>query len=176
MRRRASALAACLVLGLAGVAGGATIGGDERNERLTGTGASDHIFGEGGDDVIRGLGGRDVLEGGADNDRILGGRGNDRLYGASCDVGEIGRFCDNPGVDVLLGRAGDDLLLANTCVRTFCAAQRFISLRSVYRGGAGDDSITGTEDTVRCGRGRDRVVLDRSDRAGGCETVRRRSG
>jgi Ca2+-binding RTX toxin-like protein len=73
------------------------IRGNDGNNSLIGTTASDVIYGNGGDDTISGGNGNDLLVGGAGNDTISGGSGNDILYGDS-------------GNDVLDGGAGDDIL------------------------------------------------------------------
>ena len=148
------------------------IEGTTANDRLTGTAAADQIHGKSGGDVIRARGGADTVNGGPDGDRIFGGSGDDRLYGAGCQVGQFGRFCDNPGREFLHGNGGDDVLIANPCVLTFCAAQPFIALDSFFDGGPGDDRITGAdhrdqisggpgEDVLRGLRGADTLLASR---------------
>ncbi len=83
-----------------------TVTGDENNNVLVGTSASDTICAKAGNDQLQGEASADVLRGGRDNDyesgdagadRILGHRGNDTLVGAG----------DH---DILRGRQNNDRL------------------------------------------------------------------
>ena len=142
--------------------------GTAGNDRLTGTSGNDTICGLAGSDTISGLGGNDTLFGdqcgatsktaarGASaaardgNDHLLGGTGNDKLYGSG-------------GRDVLDSGAGKDTLVGGKRSDTL-------------KGGAGADYVNakdGARDTVDCGKGRDKVRADRSDRLRRCERVRR---
>jgi hypothetical protein len=76
-------------------AGGCTVQGTSRGERLRGTPGRDVICGRGGNDTLIGRGGNDVLRGGRGNDTLRGGRGRDRLFGG-------------PGRDLLNGGPGND--------------------------------------------------------------------
>jgi hypothetical protein len=92
----------------------------------------------------------DVLSGGPGPESIRGRGGDDRLRGAAGDDCVNG----NSGDDRLDGGAGGDVL----------------------RGGKGRDairSLDGNRDRLSCGRGSDRARVDRIDRVGGCEKVRR---
>lgn len=85
------------------------------------------------------------------DDLILGSRGADRVRaGAGADIVRTGagddRLRGGSGADRLVGGRGRDTIVAN--------------------GGSGD--------VVRCGSGRDRAIVDRSDRVSRCETVIRR--
>jgi hemolysin type calcium-binding protein/thrombospondin type 3 repeat protein len=99
---------------------------------------------------IDGTRGKDVLTGTSAGDRITGRRGRDTLTGlegADCLFGNRGR-------DVLAGGPGADLI----------------------KGGLHRDRIDaadGEADTVKCGRGRDRAIVDAADRLKACEKVRR---
>jgi Ca2+-binding RTX toxin-like protein len=185
----------------AGIAWAKTIEGTPENDKLTGTAGADKISGGHGGDVIRGRGGPDRLNGGPDGDRIFGDAGDDKLFGGGCQVDTFGSLCDNPGREYLHGGKGNDLLLANACVLTFCAAQPFIALNSFFDGGPGDDRIAGADhrdkiiggsgedvmrglrgrdtllaadrhkDRVLCGGGRDRAVVDSIDVTRKCERV-----
>lgn len=73
---------------------GATINGDDGNDRLSGTNNADSINGGAGDDDLFGNGGADLLYGGDGDDLLVGGAGIDTLNG---DAG-----------DDLLKSAGDD--------------------------------------------------------------------
>jgi len=98
---------------------------------------------------LTGSDGPDVLVGTAAADSIEGGRGRDVVRG-------------RPGDDCLSGGAGSDT------VRGGGGGDRL-------KGGAGDDrlrAVDGARDTIRCGRGRDRVNADGQDRAmPSCESV-----
>ena len=185
----------------ASVAWGQEITGTKDNDELRGTAAADKIYGKAGGDVIRAQAGADTVNGGPDGDRIFGDAGSDKLFGAGCQVGQFGSLCDNPGREYLHGGKGNDLLLANPCVLTFCATQPFIALDSSFDGGPGDDRIAGADhrdkivggsghdllrglrgrdtilaadrqkDRVLCGGGRDRAVVDAIDVTKGCERV-----
>jgi Ca2+-binding RTX toxin-like protein len=101
-------------------------------------------------DLLRGLGGRDRLSGGAGDDCLFGGSGNDTLNGgAGADKLDGGR-----GNDKLNGGRGTDR----------------------YTAGPGRDAVSaadGNAERIDCGKGRDRVRADRSDRLRRCEKVKR---
>jgi hypothetical protein len=97
-----------------------------------------------------GTGASDTLRGTPEGDRIDGKGGRDRLAGLDGADCLIGGF----RADTLVGGGGRDRIV----------------------GGPGADRINardGTRDLVRCGRGRDRARLDRSDRESGCKWVNR---
>jgi Ca2+-binding RTX toxin-like protein len=128
------------------------IAGSAGPNRLVGGNGPDAITGGAGADVLLGAAGADRLSGGAGNDRLTGGRGNDHLTGGA-------------GNDRLTGGAGNDHLNGGTG-------------RDRLDGGAGDDVLDARDgrpgDTVRCGPGRDRALVDRGDRVSrDCESVRR---
>jgi len=119
-------------------------------DEMMGSAATNILFGRGGDDVLRGLGGRDCLYGGAGSDRLLGGSGDDVLSGG------LGgdRLIDGRGRDTFAGGLGND---------------RIDALDATAAG-------AGRGDTVGCGRGFDRVRVDRADHvARDCERVFRRT-
>jgi FG-GAP repeat protein/hemolysin type calcium-binding protein len=100
--------------------------------------------------VIRGTKVADRLIGTEVGDRILARRGNDLLRGRR-------------GKDCLAGGLGRDRLFGGP------HRDRFV-------GGPGSDFIASRDrrgETVRCGRGRDRVKADRFDRLVNCERPRR---
>lgn len=124
--------------------------GTARSDLLVGGDAGELFRGSAGDDRLRAAGGDDCLEGGAGSDSIAGGDGDDSLLGGAGD-------------DSLLGGAGHDGLDGGAG-------------RDVHRGGPGHDRIQsadGRGERIDCGPGRDRAVVDRSDRVRGCETVKR---
>ncbi len=70
--------------------------GNEGDDQVDGTSASEGVIGYTGDDVLNGHNGDDILDGGAGNDTLNGGFGNDVLRGGSGD-------------DILDGTYGDDI-------------------------------------------------------------------
>lgn len=102
--------------------------------------------------VTRGTNGNDRIVGTPLSDRILGGRGADRIKGRGgddCISGQAGRDRINGGVgsDEIAGGNGGDRIWARD----------------------------GERDTIKCGKGRDRVLADELDRVHrDCEIVRRR--
>ncbi len=106
----------------------ATIEGNARNNRLTGTAAADDMEGKGGNDVLFGLGGNDIMDGDAGNDNLHGGTGNDNMEGGL-------------GADQLFGDAGNDILSGdegNDIMNGGAGNDRF-----VFDSGEGDDRING---------------------------------
>lgn len=173
--------------------------GTERADNLRGTLAGDRMAGFGGNDVIKSLNdddclhggtGSDRLEGGPDQDRLLGSSGADRLYGGT----DRDTLFGGSGRDRLVGGFGRDRLYAgsgNDRLSGGGHADRLFGEHGndrIHAGGAGDDGNNvdagpgndvinvrnGRRDSVLCGRGRDRVVADASDRLNGCERVSRR--
>lgn len=133
--------------------------GSTRNDRLTGTAAGEQLFGLRGNDTIGGGAGDDCLFGGPGNDKLSGGSGKDALTGSSGKD----KLSGGTGNDVLTGGAGNDSLAGGQGTNRLTA-------------GAGNDrvnSANGKRETVNCGRGRDSVRADRSDRLRGCERVLR---
>jgi Ca2+-binding RTX toxin-like protein len=102
--------------------------------------------------TITGTAGPDVLRGTDDDDLLIGRGGNDSLYGRDDDD----RLYGGAGNDLLAGGDDDDRLY----------------------GGPGNDRLLardGERDLVDCGPGRDRAIVDRSDRVVACESVSRRA-
>ena len=131
-----------------GATGNDTIVGGDDNDKLVGASGDDRLSGDDGRDSLFGGAGKDRLAGGDGRDSLGGGSGNDRLEGG-------------PDADRLFGEGGKDRILAGDG-------------RNVVDGGSGNDSIearNGEVDTIRCGRGRDLVRADRSDRLSSCERV-----
>lgn len=120
-------------------------------ESFNGTARRDTLIGSIRANTIRGRGGNDVILGGGGDDRLYGDAGNDAVDGELGDDlvdGGAGadRLTGGDGRDRIVGRAGADRI----------------------------DARDGARDRVDCGKGRDRVVADRSDRLTNCERVRRR--
>jgi len=134
---------------------------------INGGAGVDIIFGLGGKDILRGLGNRDCLYGGSANDSLSGGAGADRLFG---DAGNDS-LNGSAGADSLTGGSGADRLTDT-------------SGKDSFSGGTGNDMINSRDgtrsgrrirDTVRCGAGRDRALVDRRDTVSrDCERVSRR--
>jgi hypothetical protein len=115
-----------------------------------GTSRSDTLNGTAAADLIFGLRGNDLIRGRSEDDCLIGGPGNDRLLGG-------------PGYDRLTGGPGADVLVGGAGVNR-------------YDAGAGDDVVRAANrraELVSCGSGRDRALVDRSDRVRGCELITR---
>jgi Ca2+-binding RTX toxin-like protein len=125
--------------------------GEPCQNLFQGTKKRDVIDGTPGPDRIHGKRGRDKLRGLGGRDCLLGGSGGDRLRGGDADdVVNGGRGGDN-----LSGNAGEDTV----------------------RGGRGGDNVKavdGEADTINCGSGNDRAVVDALDTVKRCDRVRRR--
>jgi hypothetical protein len=168
--------------------------GSDDDERLLGTTAGDAIFGRGGDDFVGALRGDDCVDAGRQDDNVSGGPGNDSLLGGADDDrmrGDSGadRVFGQDGRDLLDGDAGRDMLAGgdgNDKLRGNGDRDRLFGERGndrLYAGGASGNLLDGgsgndflwarnrRRDTVRCGTGRDRAVVDRIDRVSGCERV-----
>ena len=158
---------------------------------LSGGLGRDAVFGGLGNDQLQGGLGRDHLYGGAGNDQSDGGPGADKMYGGSGD-------------DVQYGGAGNDTILANLGADHTYGGEGGDNLYALARGdvhpgpngevdtvgdsvdgGPGNDTIhtrDGEVDTVTCGEGQDRAILDTVDVIsdatpanpnGSCEVVKR---
>ena len=125
--------------------------GDAGKDNMRGNAGVDHMRGSSGNDVLRGHAGNDYLSGGSNNDTVVGGSGRDSIIG-------------DAGNDILRGDSGNDSI-------TDAKGRNRVS------GGSGNDRIrvvNGSRDRVVCGKGRDVVRADRSDRVGrSCERVLR---
>ena len=106
----------------------ASIEGNARANRLTGTGVADDIEGKGGNDVLFGLGGHDILDGDLGRDTIFGGTGNDSIEGGGGNDVIFGGF----GNDLISGDEGNDTMNGGAGRDTF-----------VFDTGDGDDRING---------------------------------
>jgi WD40-like Beta Propeller Repeat/RTX calcium-binding nonapeptide repeat (4 copies) len=117
---------------------------------ISGTARSDMLRGTAKRDVICGNGGDDRIVGLGGNDVIRGDAGNDRIKGSSGDD----QISGGAGNDRLHGGGGHDNI----------------------GGGRGRDRINAKDrqrDRVSGGPGRDRAAVDRRDRVGGVESLRR---
>ena len=124
-------------------------GGQPCGNPMTGTKGRDSLHGTRNGDSIRGRAGADVISGVAQRDCLRGALGADELRGGT----GRDRVAGGRGADRLRGGPGGDKL----------------------NGGAGNDLVTsvgGGRDTVRCGRGEDRAIVDAADRVHACESVR----
>jgi hypothetical protein len=138
------------VIALAGSVSAGVVDGTPRADVLRGTKGKDSIKGMAGNDLLIGYRGADLLQGGAGNDRLFGGGGRDRLFG-------------DAGNDQIQGGQGNDVIGGGLG-------------RDVLSGGTGKDWIfarDGAVDTISCGAGNDRVIVDRIDDVGqDCEVGR----
>jgi Ca2+-binding RTX toxin-like protein len=131
--------------------------GGSGGDALTGNRGPNVLAGLGGNDTIRGAGGDDELDGGNGNDTVLGGNGSDSLFGG-------------PENDVLDGGRGSDRVYGEYA--TGCGLLSCVGGSDLIR------ARDGRYDSVDCGAGTDRAILDRVDRlidATDCERVRRRT-
>lgn len=149
------AFALVLTLVLAPPAHAKRFVGNQNDNKLVGTGQRDDIFGRGGDDVLVGLAGPDYIYGEEGDDILLGESGKDRLWGGGRD-------------DTLDGGLGSDRLWPGWG-------------SDVVDAGPGKDVIwagenDGTMDSIDCGPGFDRVIVNRGDRVFNCEAVTRLRG
>ncbi len=152
---RPLALCASIIFALfvgGSVALAAVIDGTAGDDTLDGTSKSDSIFGHGGNDTINGSGGNDELSGGFGSDKVYGQAGNDTLHGE----GDNDTLVGGSGVDELRGADGVDVL----------------------NGGGQDDRLydkdgnAAERDTFNCGKGKDTVRADPTDRVySSCENV-----
>lgn len=152
-------------------------GGDDR---VSGGGGGDRVLGGAGADRLNGGAGGDRLEGGEAGDRLDGGAGGDRLLGGAGDDRLLGgagadRLFGGAGRDRLAGGLGDDRLDGGSGADLLDERGQGRGRDTLVGGGGADRVFTagGEPDRVRCGAGRDRVAVDRRDRVGGCERVRR---
>jgi len=133
------------------ITGVESIYGGRGRDRLTGESGVNDLRGFGGSDRISGRGGSDTLSG-FDEAEPGRGRTRDRITGGTGD-------------DTIYGSAGSDRVKPGP-------GQDDLTL---YRGNERVNLRDRSIDTVECGRGRDRVKLDRQDFAWDrCERTRRR--
>ena len=119
--------------------------GTQKPDELNGTGVADEMSGRAGDDVLVSGPGPDDVNGGTGDDVISTGAGNDVINDTT---GAITRS-----------------------VATAAAAK----YSNTIDAGAGKDRINSfnrKRDKVKCGKGKDRVTADKSDKLIGCEKVK----
>jgi hypothetical protein len=115
---------------------------------LLGTPQNDNLAGTDANELIFAQGGDDIVAGGNGHDCLIGDSGNDRLKGQG-------------GSDRLTGGSGNDLLIGGPG-------------KNFYDAGAGKDQVkakNGKKETVRCGPGKDKARVDKSDHLSSCENV-----
>jgi Ca2+-binding RTX toxin-like protein len=144
-----------LLLTLVSPAGAKRIIGNRGSNTLVATGVRDGVWGRAGHDLVSGGASADAIHGEAGNDVLLGDNGNDTIWGGG-------------GNDTILGGSGRDTIRGEWG-------------SDVVDSGPGNDVVLmdtndGHIDSIDCGTGRDRVVLNRGDRAINCESVRRLQG
>jgi Ca2+-binding RTX toxin-like protein len=108
-------LLAGIVVAVPSSADAKTLRGNDRPNKLQGTGGKDVLLGRGGGDRLYGKGGNDRLSGDAGRDRLYGGAGSDALSGGAGNdrlSGGPGRdkIQGGPGNDVISGGGGKDLI------------------------------------------------------------------
>ena len=124
---------------------GTYVGSDAAEKFVVGaTGASSSVSGGGGNDDITTLNGSDAVDGGPGDDRLVGGFDNDTITGG-------------PGRDAIFSDATGSFCGIFSCTVPF-----------------GNDTVNardGEADSIDCGIGADRAVVDRIDTVANCETV-----
>ena len=112
--------------------------------------------------------GKDCVEAGSGSDIVNGGTGNDALYGRDgrdyLDAGAgRDRVWGGPGIDTIVTGSGRDRIDGGSGNDKLFTRDG----RDVVKGGSGNDRIfaaaRGRRDRISCGRGRDRVRVDRYD-------------
>jgi hypothetical protein len=187
-----------LAINKIGTNGPDTLKGTDGADNLLGKGGNDVLYAFGGKDNLLGVEGKDWVlggnerralggvkhlvggpgndgvSGGSDSDTLLGSSGNDFVFGykgTDSVVGEQGRdlIDGGTGSDRMLGEGGGDWIVDGHLDEA--------SKNDVLSGGEGDDILFGdhvpaVKDTVSCGGGFDRAVVDRKDVvANDCEKV-----
>jgi Ca2+-binding RTX toxin-like protein len=124
---------------------GTYVGSDAAETFTVGaTGQTSSVSGGGGNDTITTLNGSDRVDGGAGDDRLVTGFDNDNVTGG-------------PGRDTIFSDATGNYCGIFTCTVPF-----------------GNDTVNardGEADTIDCGVGADRAVLDAIDTHANCETA-----
>lgn len=145
-----------------------TPSGDEGDNNLRGDENDNSLVGLGGDDSLVGRDGEDFLDAGEGDDSLLAGDHDDQVYARAGTDQAFG----GGGDDTLLTGEGDDRSRGGTGDDRLFDNQG----RDQLRGGPGNDRFSahdGDRDVIRCGAGTDVAVIDRVDRAIGCERVYR---
>jgi hypothetical protein len=135
----------------AGPTGAGGDGGGNGGSAAAGADCSNVIAGTRGGERLTGTNFGDTIRGKRGSDRIKAGLGDDCVFG--------GR-----GRDSAKGQQGDDSISGGQG-------------RDAASGGPGDDRIRirgGGRDRASCGGGNDVAVVDKRDRVGGCEKVKRK--
>ena len=118
--------------------------GNNKANKLKGSGKDDYIVGKKGNDTLKGKDGDDEMKGDGGKDKLIAGNGDDTgKGGGGDDTIEAGagddNFKGNGGADILKGEAGDDIL----------------------NGGGGNDSLEGGtgSDILTGGSGSDGFIF-----------------
>ena len=144
-----------LTLALAPAAQAKRIVGTNSANVLKGTNVRDRIFGRDGKDVLIGFAAADYVYGEEGDDILLGESGNDRLWGGGRDDTLDG----GTGADRLWPGWGSDVVDAG-------------SGNDIVNAGENDSAM----DSIDCGGGFDRAVINRRDKVFNCERVTRLRG
>jgi hypothetical protein len=150
------------------VVAGPSYTGGGADDALAGDGSDNELIGNAGDDRLAGGAGQDHLHSGTGDDVLFGGDGADELHARSGDD----RAHGGDGADDILTSKGDDISDGGRG-----GDQLFDNEgRDRLSGGRGNDrfsAVDGDRDIVDCGPGEDIAMLDRFDKAIGCEHVYR---
>ena len=117
------------------------LSGNDGNDRAIGRGSDDRVKGDAGKDRVQGSGGNDMVNGDGGKDTVRGGTGKDRVEGG-------------PGNDKVQSQGGRDRIAGGN------------GQDNIRAGGANDqvNSADGFPDTVKCGLGFDKAVVDDKDK------------
>jgi Ca2+-binding RTX toxin-like protein len=157
--------------------------GNNADNTLNGTAASDYLYGLGGDDTLYGRNGNDELHGGAGDDELYGGRGTDTAvfstaqdvdasllgsagYGWSLDLG----FDHLYRIENLITGSGNDTVAGDQHANLLSTGGGHDDVfgdegDDLIDGGGGNDDLEGGfgDDHVRGGAGNDYVGGDDGD-------------
>lgn len=153
--------------------GNDTLWGNNGDDRILGRAGDDHLLGGGGNDLLNGVDDQDYLNGGIGADSLVGGTGNDILafwgdsfwdpsFSISMNGGvdqtangnveiqltsdharSFDSFDGGAGYDVLLGTAGNDVILLQDGLspfNPFASGARMSGIEEI-NGGAGSDIV-----------------------------------
>ena len=135
-----------------GLAGNDTVFAGDGNDAIVGGAGRDNLYGEGGDDVFLVDGtdrAYDIFNGGEGIDTILGGAGDDTVRLRRFDASNSVELIDGgAGLNVIAGTRGYDMI--DLSATTVTKIERIDA-------GAGNDTVTGTDnaDVITGGAGRD---------------------
>ena len=141
---------------LVGNGGNDLLNGQAGNDTLRGNGGDDHLIGEEGSDKLFGGSGSDLLDGDAGNDVLTGEAGDDTIHGGTgsdaISGGDGNDFLNGGlGNDTILGGNGADVLRSgggSDRLEGGSGDDRFVASRSRISLGGGNDTVSGSGNTI----------------------------